>query len=219
MKKLLPVLLLSLPLFFTACDKDDDPVTPPAEQTYMPVTANSTWNYQVVNKLNAAANFAFTLKATTRDSSTASGKTYRVFTNSAGANEYYVKSGTDYFQLASLTGLDAGLELLYLKDKEVGTSWSETKTVSLGGMSVPTTFTYTIEDKLASYAVGSLTFSNVLKVKVVLGVAGLPINSQKLEFYYAPNVGRVKSQIQLAISLAAVNISNETSLISYTIQP
>jgi hypothetical protein len=216
MKKIFPV-LFGFTLLLAACSKDNSSGGGTTTVSYQPVTAGSTWTYHVDNKKNAAASFNFILTSTNKDTSINS-KSYHVFTNSTGGNEYYFHSGSDYFQQASLTGLDQGLELLYLKDAAVGTSWSETKSISIGGFAVPTTFNYSIDDKLATYVVGSNTFNNVLKVKVTLVPTGITIASQKLEFYYAPNVGRVKSEIQLSVPLASVDVNTETSLQSSTIK-
>lgn len=206
--------LAAFTMLMASCTKDS---SSSSSVNYQPSTAGSTWTYHVENKINAAASFDYTLTSITKDS-VINGKTYHVYSSSAGGNEYYYHSGTDYYQVASLTGVDQGLELLYLKDQAVGTSWSESKTISITGVgSIPTTFNYTIEDKLASYTVGSTTYSNVLKVKVTLVPTGINNITQNLEFYYAPNIGRVQSDIQLSVPLAAINVNTETTLTSSTI--
>lgn len=220
MKQFLSVLVI-LSLIFPGCSKNNDS-TGVNVNAYLSVTANSTWNYKTEDKKNSSQS-NYTLTATNRDS-VINGKNYRVFTNSSGGNEYYFQSGSDYYQQASLTGVDKGLELLYLKaNQSVGASWEETKqiTVNLGGspVSIPTKFTYTIEEKLASYAVGSLNFSDVIKVRVVLQPTGVTINSQNLVFYYAPKAGRIKSQIRMSVVLAGIDVDTETTLQAYTIVP
>jgi len=216
MKALLTPILFST-LLLAGCSKDNNSGGSNTATSYLAVSAGSTWNYHVENKKNAASSFNYTLTSSNRDS-TINSKSYHVYTSSVGGNEYYAHIGSDYFQQASLTGLDQGLELLYLKDAAVGTSWSETKSISLSGLALPTTFNYSIEDKLASYTVGTQTFNDVLKVKVTLVPTGLVVASQKLEFYYAPNVGRVKSQIQLSVPLAAIDVDTETNLVSSNIK-
>ena len=216
MKKIAPALLL-LSLVFAGCSKDDNPAPPVAN--YQPATANSTWTYNVHNNVNAANSYNFTIKSTGADT-TAGGKTYKIYTNTSASNEYYTHTGANYYQYGGFEGLTNAIELNYLKtDAAVNSTWEEIKSVTISGFPVTATFKYTLTEKLDSYVVNTVTFKNVMHVKVELTVPGLTINSQDLHFYYADGVGRIKSQIKLVATFIGVNIDTETTLTNYTIVP
>lgn len=223
MKKLIPA-LLALPLFFASCDKDDS--TPPTTVSYQPTSAGSTWTYETTNNITTAkASFTVTAKGT---DTTIGTKTYKVYTNSAGANDYYYNNGTDYYQFGGIAGITDNTELLYLKTNlAAGAGWDETKTVSipsLGNANVKLSYTYV--EKIASKTVEGNTYSDVLHVKVSLSnisVSGIsiPVTTQELHFYYAPGVGRIKSQIKLTLTPpigSPIVVDNETNLKSSVIK-
>lgn len=216
MKKLTGLFFV-LSLALVSCEKESN--TPlPETVNYQPLTAGSTWNYRVENKLNAAANFNFTLTATNRDS-TVNGNSFRVFTNSSGGNEYYRRATTDFYQYGGFAGLTSAVELLFLKGAATaGAGWTETKNVTVSGIAVAATFNYTIQEVLPTYTVDSKTFVEVLKVKVGLVVPGVTFTAQELEFYYAKEVGRIKSQIKIATAFPPTNVHTETYLTSYNIK-
>src|SRR4051794_23914945 len=91
-------LMASAMIFFTACSKDDTP--PPTN--FNPLTPGSTWTY--AHTETGAAVYNFTLTATNRDT-TANNKTYKVLTNSVGANNYLAKVGNDNYRFASFPTL------------------------------------------------------------------------------------------------------------------
>ena len=224
MKKLL-YLLFALPLLAGKCNKDDN--TPATPLTFQPVTANSTWSYESKNLKTNTVTGSYTLKATTKDS-LINGKTYKVFTNSGGPNNYYAQVGTDYYQLASLEGTTQQIELLYLKDAALNTTWTEAKTINFAGVPVPVnaTLNYTIQEKGISYTVGSSSFSDVTHVKITLSginVSGLPITPtvNVIDYYFARKVGRIYSHTRFAATAlaASVDIDEETKITSYTIAP
>lgn len=208
----------------TSCKKkkDDTPAT------YMPNTANSTWNYSTKSYAPTPATGSYTLKATNKDT-TINSKTYRVFTNSGGANDYYAQVGTDYYQLGNIGALSGQrVELLYLKDAAAGTTWSETQMATIPGfptaVSVPVN--YQIAEKGISYTAGGKTYTDVTHVKITLGaisVSGFPIVPvTDLNFYYVRGVGRIYSRTKIAVSVPLVginlNMDDELTLTSYTIQ-
>jgi hypothetical protein len=223
MKKLIPA-LLALPLFFASCDKDDDS-TPPAAN-YQPTSAGSTWTYETTNNITTVkASFTVTAKGT---DTTIGTKTYKVYTNSAGTNDYYYNNGSDYYQFGGIAGITDNTELLYLKTNlAAGAGWDETKTVSipsLGNANVK--LSYTFVEKVASMTVEGNAYSDVLHIKVTLSnitVSGIPIpvTLQELHFYYAPGVGRIKSQIKLTLTPpigSPIVVDNETNLKSSLIK-
>ncbi|HMK04242.1 MAG TPA: hypothetical protein VK489_08625, partial [Ferruginibacter sp.] len=115
---------LSACILVLSCGKDDDPA-PVTGETYMKLTAGSTWNYEVINNTTPSTTL-YTLTSTNRDS-TVTGRSYHVFTNSStGGSEYYNITGNDYYTFQSLPAALGGskAENLYLKDNVgVGTSW------------------------------------------------------------------------------------------------
>ncbi|MBP6687873.1 MAG: hypothetical protein KA160_08445, partial [Lacibacter sp.] len=106
--------------------------------TYQPETSGSEWNYTTTGTTaSGPVNTSYKLTATSKDS-VASGKTYSVFTNSAGANEYYSKNGNEYSRISSLASLTNQVELLYLKDNlTADASWSEIRNVIITGAPFP----------------------------------------------------------------------------------
>ena len=214
-------------LILSGCNcKKSVPTPPAAPAKFMPTTAGSTWNYSTQTYMPLPSTGTYTLKATAKDS-VVSGKTYRVFTNSSSDNEYYNITGTDYFQLGNLAAINQRLELLYLKDAAVGTTWTETKTITFPGIPTPISvpLNYSVTEKGISYTVGTKTFTDVAHVKVTIGtlsVMGFPITPvSDFNYYYARGVGRIYARTKLTISvpLAGININNddELKLVSYTI--
>lgn len=201
-------------------------VTPAVVVAFMPLTTNSSWTYSTQTYAPTPATGSYTIKATAKDTVIAT-KTFKVFTNSTGPNEYYNVTGTDYFQLANLAALNQTLELLYLKDAAVGTTWAETKTINFPGVATPISLplNYSITEKGISYVVGAKTFTDVTHVKITIGtlsVMGFPITPvSDFNYYYARGIGRIYARTKLSISvpLAGININNddELKLTSYTI--
>jgi len=204
--------------------KKDTPVVTPA--SFMPLTTGSSWTYATQTYQPAPATGSYTIKATAKDS-TISSKTYKVFTNTSGANEYYNVTGTDYYQLGNLAALNQSIELLYLKDAAVGTSWTETKTITFPGVPTPINvpLNCSVTETGISYTVGAKTFTDVTHVKITMGtltVMGFSVTPvSDFNYYYARGIGRIYARTKLTISvpLAGVNINNddEVKLTSYTI--
>ena len=194
----------------------------------MPNTANSTWNYSTKSYAPIPATGSYTLKATNKDT-TINSKTYRVYTNSGGPNDYYAQVGTDYYQLGNIGAL-AGqrVELLYLKDAAAGTNWSETQMAMIPGIptAVSVPVNYQIAAKGFDTTISGTTHKDVTRVKITLGaisVSGFPIVPvTDLTFYYARGVGRIYSRTKIAVSVPLVginlNMDDELTLTSYTIQ-
>ncbi len=213
-------------LILSGCDCNKTVTTPPVPATFLPVKAGSSWTYTTQAYAPVPSTGTFTLKATAKDT-VISSKTYKVFTNSSADNEYYNVTGTDYFQLGNLAALNQRLELLYLKDAAVGTTWAETKTITFPGVPTPINvpLNYSVTKKGISYVVGAKTFTDVTHVKITIGtltVMGFPITPvSDFNYYYARGVGRIYARTKLTISvpLAGININNddELKLTSYTI--
>ncbi|MFN4286185.1 MAG: hypothetical protein ACK4E8_09510 [Lacibacter sp.] len=213
------LLLLAAGMF--ACKKD---TAKEPTGSFQPTGSGSTWNYSVTGTSSGT----FTLTATSRDT-TINGRPYRVFTNSAGPNEYYLQSGSDYFRFSSLAELNNQVvELLYLKTNlSVGQTWVEVKTVNatitgLGTQPVTATLTFTVAEKGIRHTVNGVTYNDVIRIDVTpsfsLMASAIPVNSSNIRYYYARNVGMIQSFNALRIDVAGINTNTETRLTSYTIR-
>ncbi|MFT3846129.1 MAG: hypothetical protein QM725_13825 [Lacibacter sp.] len=197
--------------------------TPGISETYQPVSSGSEWNYTTTGS-NAGS---FKITATSSDT-LINARSYRILTNSGGANMYYCKSGSDYYRYGRFAELNnEPLELLYLKDIAVGQSWTETKIVSatvsgMGTVPVTAKFTFTVAEKGTAHIVGSTTFNEVIKITAIpsFNVSGspIPVASSTFEYYYAKNIGLIHSITALNIPLASINSSSVTVLGSYSIK-
>ncbi len=226
MKKYL-VILAAMPLLAADCNKETEPAPPAA--SFLPVTTNSTWTYDTKNNITSATG-SYTLKVTGKDSVIGT-KTYKVFSNTGGGNEYYAQIGREYFQYAVFAATNQKVELLYLKDNlNAGLSWDQTISITVVGL--PTTLTGVltnkIEEKGISYTVGGKTYSNVIKVKTTIGaitIPGLPTAITPVTdiySYYAAGVGRIYTRTKINITIPSVtpiNVDDEITLKSYTIVP
>lgn len=195
------------------CKKPGNDNPPAAGSTYQPLTVGSEWNYTVTG------NNAGTFKITMLNKDTmVNGKSYKVASNSAGSNEYYHKSGGDYFRFNKVAELNnQEVELLYLKDNvNAGTSWTETETATIQNITVTVQLAFTVSEKGISYVVNGVTFNDVIKITVV---PTFPVPSTSdLQYYYAKNVGLIYSKTVLSIPLASINSGSETKLGAYTIK-
>lgn len=226
-KNLLIFTLLLMTLSAVNCKKNPDP-TPPIATDYQPLTAGSEWNYTVTGT-NAGT---FKVTATSKDS-VISGRTYKVFTNSGAANEYYYKSSGDYFRYNSIKELNNQLvEVLYLKDNLAkNQQWTETKTVNinvgppLGTVPVTVQFVFTVSEKGIDHIVDGVTFKDVIKITavptfsvLVLGTPTSVPSTSDLQYFYSKNVGLIYSKTILQIPSASINANSETKLGAYTIK-
>jgi hypothetical protein len=223
--------LLCLALYVTLsssnCNKKSSPE--PTNDTYQPTTAGSEWNYTTTGTTGGTpVNTLFKLSASSRDSVTGI-RTYRVFTNSIGPNEYYNKTGNDYFRISSFAGLSQSVDLLYLKDNlAVGGTWQESKSfnVNISGFgNVPVTIVtnFTIVEKGGSLTVNSITFNDVIKVNATIAITALgspvPVDpSSLIQYYYAKNVGMINNKVLVKVPLASIDLNTETKLGAYTIK-
>lgn len=230
MKSLIYATATAIIIAGTGCNKDDNNTS--AAVTYMPNTANSTWNYSTKSYSPSPTTGSYTLKATNKDT-TINSKTYRVFTNSGGANDYYAQVGTDYYQLGSIAALGSQrAEILFLKDADAGTKWSETQMVTITGFPTPISVPVNSQIIKKGYdtTINGKAYTGVTHVQTAFGtinlsVGGFPIpltQSSDLNFYYARGVGRIYSRTKVAIVVALgginINLDDELILSSYTIQ-
>ncbi len=215
--------LCTMAIFTVSCKKDDPaPPVDPGATKFMTLTAGASWNYETIDNLLSSTS-TFTRTSTNRDS-TINGKSYHVFTNSNGNSDYYAISGNDYLNYASLTAPLDPVEFLYLKDNvAVGGNWSQSVPVSVPGLPFPltATVTNTVLEKGGSLVVNGTTYTNVIKVKTDISVAGIPASaiSTNINSYFAPKFGQIKSDAQIDIDYSGFvnNTNTTTNLVSATI--
>lgn len=195
-KSVLPILAL-LAVAFSCKKSSSDPDTGTAAAKYMSFTANSTWNYQLVNNATpSTSNYVIT--STNRDS-TINGNAYHVFTNSSGPNEYYFLTGSDYYTFRALgAGLGgSSIETIYLKDNStVGTNWVKAVPITFAGVPVTVNVTNTIAAKGISKTVNGVTYTDVIQVTTTLAVPGLPPGASittDIQSFYARKFGMINN--------------------------
>lgn len=195
------------------CKKPSNPDSGTSGATYQPTTTGSEWNYTTTGTTaSGPVNSSFKLTATSKDS-VANGKTYRVFSNSAGANEYYVKVGNDYSRISVFPGLEQQIELLYLKDNlSAGGSWSETKNVSVQSTVVPVNITYTVIGSKFDTSFAGNDFKEVVRIKVTPAITGLTFQENNITYIFAKNVGMIANKVRLKSSFPAMDVDTETKL-------
>ncbi|MDQ2863202.1 MAG: hypothetical protein M3R50_06035, partial [Bacteroidota bacterium] len=185
----------------TSCSKKDDSGKQPSKpENYLTTSTGSTWSYhQIDSSVLAPINSDYTISSTSKDSSI-NGRSYHVYNNSAGGNQYLNLSGNDYYQYDSLpAGFGAGVfERLYLKDNaNVGTSWTQTQnvTVSVSPIPIPVTLTFKIVEKGISRIINNVTYTDVIHVSAAISSSIIPSASliSSLDSYYAKKYGMIES--------------------------
>lgn len=209
--------ILSIVLSAGNCKKSSTPDPGTTASTYQPTTTGSEWSYTTTGTTaSGPVNTSFKLTATSKDS-VSNGKTFRVFTNTAGANEYYNKSGTDYSRISVFAGLPQPVEVLYLKSNlGAGATWSEVKNVP--GFPVPVNLTYTVVKYNFDTSVNGLAFQDVIRIKVKPEISGLPIEENDISYLFAKDIGMIYNKVVLRINMAAMNVNTETILKTFTIK-
>ena len=196
-----------------------DPGTPAA--TYQPTTTGSEWNYTTTGTTaSGPVNTSFKLTATSKDS-VANGKTFRVFTNSAGANEYYVKVGNEYSRISSLASVTNQVEVLYLKDNlSAGASWSEVRNVTITGAPFPVdvNINYTVIGSKFDTSFNGNSFKECIRIKVTPTVPGLTINENNITYVFAKNVGMITNKVRFKVTMLAMDVDTETKLGTFVIK-
>lgn len=203
------------------CKKPSNPVPGTPAATYQPTTTGSEWNYTTTGTTaSGPVNTSFKLTATSKDS-VANGKTFRVFTNSAGANEYYVKVGKEYSRISSLASLTNAVELLYLKDDlSVGATWSEVKSVMITGapFAVDVNITYSVVKSNFDTSFNGSDFKDCIRIRVKPTVPLLTIDEDNITYLFAKNVGMIANKVRLRVTSLGVNADTETKLVTFVIK-
>ncbi|MEP6584476.1 MAG: hypothetical protein ABJA90_09415 [Ginsengibacter sp.] len=225
--KIKSAILYSLILFIASCKKSDNNSNPPSQpDAYYNTAAGSTWNYHEVDNSGSTAPTDYTVTSTSQDS-LINGKTYHVFNNSAGVNQYLNLSGHDYYQFDSLpAGLGtAAIERLYLKDNiNIGINWGQDLSVIIPGFPLPIPFTITnhVAEKDVTRTVGAATYSNVIHVSTTIASSLIPAASlvTDINSYYAPKYGLIENSSVVHLNFAGVvqDLDTETTLVSATLK-
>ncbi len=224
MKKILYGLLIPFVFGAVSCKKDNGGT--PAPVKFMSLTAGSVWNYKFTNNPSTTpVTSNYTLTATSNDSA-ASGRTYKVFTNSSGPNEYYNITGSDYYTFRKLP-IELGgtsVEVLYLKDNlNAGGTWSQTIPITYSGVPLQLTFNNKIAEKGIAKTVNGINYTGVTKVETTLSVTGIPFAftlDSDIEYYYAPKVGQIENHSTINLTVTGfppTNVEQKTELESSTI--
>ena len=123
---------------------------------YQPVSANSVWNYTSTSK------GSYTIKSLGTDSLINSRRYYKFDRIQSGvASRLYMnKTGGEYWQYAFFPQAFQVVDLNYLKDSVVGTTW--TNTIIIAGLA--NYHKYTILANGISRTVNGRTFNNVIEL-------------------------------------------------------
>lgn len=186
---------------------------------YQPLTTGSEWNYSVTGTTGSGpVNSVFKLTVTNKDT-VSNGKTYKVFSNTAGQNEYYNKSGSDYNRISFFAALPQPVDVLYFKDNlALGGSWSEIENIVVSGITVPVNMNFVVEKNKFDTTMDGTTYKDVIKVRLTPTVTGITITSD-ITYYYARKVGLFYNKtITVIPAPVSINVNTITKLTSYTIK-
>ena len=218
MKKILTVLFIISGAILSCKKEVSAPVV--TSGTYMNFTPNSTWNYDLIDNVTAAIS-NYTVTSTNRDT-LANGKTYHVFTNSTGVNEYYNFSGNDYYVFQSLPALlgGAAVQNLYLKDNvSINTSWNQEYKLTVSNLPLSIILTNTVTEKGVSKTINATNYTDVIHITttISLSVLGMPLPAGALttdiQTYYAKNYGMIQSKNKIGLNYNGV-VSNTDQIIN-----
>ena len=218
MKKILTVLFIISGAILSCKKEVSAPVV--TSGTYMNFKPNSTWNYDLIDNVTAAIS-NYTVTSTNRDT-LANGKTYHVFTNSTGVNEYYNFSGNDYYVFQSLPALlgGAAVQNLYLKDNvSINTSWNQEYKLTVSNLPLSIILTNTVTEKGVSKTINATNYTDVIHITttISLSVLGMPLPAGALttdiQTYYAKNYGMIQSKNKIGLNYNGV-VSNTDQIIN-----
>lgn len=202
--------LLVISIGIVSCKKESSaPVTIPAE--YMSFSQGSSWNYDVIDNITASTQ-NYTVTSTNKDT-LASGKTYHVFTNSTGTNEYYNVTGNDYFSFQNLPTQLGGtaVQNLYLKDNiAINNSWTQTYTITVSGLPLTVNLINTVTEKGISKIINAINYTEVIHITTIISISVLGISipanalTSDIHNYYAKNYGMIQSKNKISLNYNGV---------------
>jgi hypothetical protein len=214
MKTKLFLALAAFVLTFAACQKEnDDTESGGSTDDYQPTSVGSKWQY------NSTLQGAYTETAVAGDT-TIEGDQYLKFDESYSNNEssrrYVNKSNSTYTSYSLIPVADTAVKLVYLKDADVGTSWTNTAVYN----SIPITLTSTIVSRDGTKEVNGTNFTGVIALDYTISAPN-PITGQSTTIatgqqFYAKGVGAITSTLHLSAGTQTINDS--TYLVSYDIK-
>ena len=216
-------LLCAIIFISISCKKTGSTPAPPSQpDNYYNTAAGSSWNYHAVDNSGSTPAMDYTVTSTSRDSSI-NGKSYHVFNNSAGGNQYLNLSGNDYYQFDSLpAGVGAGaIERLYLKDNAAaGNSWSQNLSIMIPGfpLQIPFTITNNIMEKDVTRTVSGTSYANVIHISTTISSSVVPAASlvTNINSYYAPRYGLIENSSIVHLNYLGFtqDVDTQTTLVS-----
>ena len=191
------------------------PPPPPPTGDYFPMTANSSWTYQLEGGSQADTSYIFSAGTT----KTFAGNAYTIFLyrDEFGGfdSAYYRKNSGSYYEyipkeIAFLPFDSAqNIEYIFLKDNVAqGATWESSFNGKVNGITATIKIQGTLLEKATSVTVGSQTFQDVLKVRLsFIGViTGLSQEFDRYETWYARGKGGVK---QIFYTPGALNVPEQ----------
>ena len=228
--------LFVLTLAFTTVSCDNEPVDPALDLSagggsssgdYWPAAINNEWIMERDGvaldplKIIGTGNFGGQTYYKFAPQSGSGSSTSGTVTTWLNKNNGIYKLKTDDINVnaGGFSGTQTGYEFIILKDNiDVGQSWTGTYTTTTTYTGIPsitltTNYTGTILAKNVAATVDGETYNDVIKVSIVLNttMAGAPATIVNTEYWFAKNVGVIKS-----ISNDAGN-SYESILVDYTL--
>lgn len=228
--------LFVLTLAFTTVSCDNEPVDPALDLSagggsssgdYWPAAINNEWIMERDGvaldplKIIGTGNFGGQTYYKFAPQSGSGSSTSGTVTTWLNKNNGIYKLKTDDINVnaGGFSGTQTGYEFIILKDNiAVGQSWTGTYTTTTTYTGIPsitltTNYTGTILAKNVAATVDGETYNDVIKVSIVLNttMAGAPATIVNTEYWFAKNVGVIKS-----ISNDAGN-SYESILVDYTL--
>ncbi len=208
--KLKSIALFSLLVIIVSCKKNDSTTNPPKNDTYLTTSSGSSWNYHSIDNSGAVPPSDYTLTATANDTSIG-GRTYHIFINSAGGNQYMTTTSHDYYQFDSLpAGVgNAVIDRLYLKDNlAVGGTWSQSVNVNIPGSFIPIPFTVSnsIAESGISKTVNGTVYTDVIHVTSQISSSFIPSASltSSIDTWYAKKYGMIENTSQVHLDFAGI---------------
>ena len=218
---LIPFLLIIL---ISSCSKSSSNTTAPPVQPYLDMNSGSSWQYESINNPGPGQDSSsFTLTATTNDT-TIDGKSYQVFDNSNGANQYYYKTGDQYYTYEQLidSSTNVNIEDLYLQDNlGINGTWSQAVSIPTPLFSIPITITDSIVGKGISKTVYDSVYNNVIEVSMHISSSAIPDTNliSNIHNYYAPGYGLIESDVQINLDyIETINVNTQTKIISASLK-
>ena len=229
------VALFVLSLAFTTVSCDNEPVDPALEiggggsssGDYWPTAINNEWLMErdgvaldplkIVGTGNFGGQTYYKFAPQSGSGTSTSGTVTNWLNKSNGV--YKLKTDDINVNAGGFSGTQTGYEFIILKDNiAVGQSWSGTYTSTTTYTGIPsitltTNYTGTILAKNVTATVDGETYNDVIKVSLVqnASMAGAPATVVNTEYWFAKNVGVIKS-----ISNDAGN-SYESILVDYSL--